>query len=64
MEIRELEKALFLYGGNMEKIKRPVKVSRAEKKVLSDKNEQQNTQEQFENIYDKLDEIVNYINNQ
>ena len=64
MEIGEREIALFLYGGNMEKIKRPVKVSRAEKKVLSDKNEQQNTQEQFENIYDKLDEIVNYINNQ
>ena len=64
MEIGELEIALFLYGGNMDYIKRPVKVSRAEKKVLSAKNEQQNTQEQFENIYDKLDEIVKYINNQ
>ena len=62
MEIGELEIALFLYGGNMEKIKRPAKVSRAEKQVLTPKNEQQNTQAQFENIYDKLDEIVNYIN--
>ena len=48
----------------MEKIKRPKKVTRAEKQVLTPRNEQQNTQEQFENIYDKLDEIVNYINNQ
>ena len=47
----------------MEKIKRPKKVTRAEKQVLTPRNEQQNTQEQFENIYDKLDEIVNYINN-
>ena len=48
----------------MEYIERPAKVSRAQKQVLKPRNEQQNTQEQFEKLYDKLDEIVNYINNQ
>lgn len=42
----------------MEYIERPTKVARAEKKVLSAKNEQKNTEEQFANIYDKLDELV------
>lgn len=61
MEIGELEIALFLYGGNMENIKRPKQVSRAEKQVLSDKNAQQNTQEQFETIYDYLDALKDMI---
>lgn len=42
----------------MENIKRPKQVSRAEKQVLSDKNAQQNTQEQFETIYNYLDALV------
>lgn len=46
----------------MEKIKRPIKVPRAEQAILSDKNFQANVKEQFERIYDKLDEIVEYIN--
>ena len=46
----------------MEKIQRPKTVTRAERQVLTPKNEQQITQEQFERIYDKLDEIVEYIN--
>ena len=41
----------------MEYIERPVKVSRAEKQVLKPRNEQQNTEEQFEKIYDYLDRI-------
>ena len=41
----------------MEKIKRPVQVSRAEKQVLTPKNEQKNTQEQFTEIYDYLDDV-------
>ena len=45
----------------MEKIKRPAKVSRAEKQVLTPKNEQQNTQAQFEIVYDKVDEIIDKI---
>jgi hypothetical protein len=61
MEIGELEIALFLYGGNMENIKRPKQVSRAEKQVLSDKNAQQNAQEQFETIYDYLDALKDMI---
>ena len=49
--------------GNMEKIQRPKKVTRAERQVLTPKNEQQLTQEQFERTYDKLDEIVDVIAN-
>ena len=45
----------------MENIKRPKQVSRAEKQVLSDKNAQQNAQEQFETIYDYLDELKDMI---
>lgn len=45
----------------MENIKRPKQVSRAEKQVLSDKNAQQNTQEQFETIYDYLDALKDMI---
>lgn len=45
----------------MEKIKRPKQVSRAEKQVLSDKNAQQNTQEQFETIYNYLDALKDMI---
>lgn len=59
MEIGELEKiALFLYGGNMNLIERPKQVNKAEKQVLSERNSQQIMQEQFERIYDKLDELV------
>ena len=41
----------------MEYIKRPKQVSRAEKQVLTPKNEQKNTQEQFDTIYDYLDDV-------
>ena len=46
----------------MEKIKRPIKVPRAEQAILSDKNFQANVKEQFERIYDKLDEIADEFN--
>jgi hypothetical protein len=64
MEIGELEIALFLYGGNMEYIQRPKKVSRQDKQVISEKQFRENTDKQFENVYNKLDEIVkaeNYV---
>lgn len=64
MEIGELEIALFLYGGNMEYIQRPKKVLRQDKQVISEKQFKENTDKQFEKIYDKLDEIVtaeNYV---
>lgn len=48
----------------MKKIKRPIEVSRAEQAILTDKNFQANVKQELKNIYDKLDEIVNYINNQ
>lgn len=41
----------------MEYIERPAKVSRAEKQVLKPRNEQKNTEEQFEKIYNYLDEV-------
>ena len=41
----------------MEYIERPAKVSRAEKQVLKPRNEQKNTEEQFEKIYDYLDDV-------
>lgn len=62
MEIGELEIALFLYGGNMEYIQRPKKVSRQDKQVISEKQFRENTDKQFEKVYDKLDEIVNAEN--
>ena len=43
----------------MEKIKRPIKVPRAEQAILTDKNFQANVKEQFETIYDYLDTIAN-----
>lgn len=46
----------------MEYIERPKKVTRAEKQVLKPKNEQENTEKQFNNVYDKLDELVNIGN--
>lgn len=46
----------------MEKIKRPVKATRAESKVLTEKNFQQNVNEQLENVYDKLDELTDFAN--
>lgn len=48
----------------MEYIQRPKKVSRQDKQVISEKQFKENTDKQFEKIYDKLDEIVkaeNYI---
>ena len=47
----------------MEKIKRPLQVSRAEKQVLTPKNEQKNTQEQFTVIYDYLDDVQESFDN-
>ena len=64
MEIRELEIALFLYGGNMEYIQRPKEVSKLDKRILTEKNFQENTSKELLNIYNKLDELVdaeNYI---
>ena len=45
----------------MEKIKRPIKVPRAEQAILSDKNFQANVKQQFEVTYDKVDEIIEKI---
>lgn len=46
----------------MEKIKRPVKATRAESNVLTEKNFQKNVNEQLENVYDKLDELTDFAN--
>lgn len=64
MEIRELEIALFLYGGNMEYIQRPKEVSKLDKRILTEKNFQENTSKELLNIYNKIDELVdaeNYV---
>lgn len=45
----------------MDYIQRPAKVSRAEKQVLKPRNEQKNTEEQFEKIYDYLDDVKEQI---
>ena len=48
----------------MEYIQRPKKVSKQDKQVISEKQFKENTEKQFEKIYDKLDEIVkaeNYV---
>lgn len=45
----------------MEKIKRPVKLNKNDMQVLSEKNFKKNTDEQFETVYDKVDEIVDKI---
>ena len=63
MEIRELRKStLYFYGGNMEKIKRPKKVSRNESSYLTNEAYQDLVNNQLKNIYDKLDEIVESLN--
>ena len=64
MEIRELGIALFLYGGNMEYIQRPKEVSKLDKRILTEKNFQENTSKELLNIYNKIDELVdaeNYV---
>ncbi len=45
----------------MEKIKRPEK-NKSQVKLMDNKNLQEYIEEQFKNIYDKLDEIVECIN--
>lgn len=48
----------------MEYIERPKKVSRQDKQVISEKQFRENTDKQFKNVYNKLDEIVkaeNYV---
>lgn len=47
----------------MEKIKRPKKVEKFQQKYLSNEKFQDYTKKQFENIYDKIDEIINKLNN-
>lgn len=47
----------------MEKIERPVKISKMDKQVISEKNYKENTDKQLGKIYDKLDEIVNAFSN-
>lgn len=46
----------------MEKVKRPKKLSREENNIMTQKNLQENITQQLSNIYDKLDEVVEYIN--
>lgn len=46
----------------MEKIERPKKVSKLDKQILSKKNFEENADNQFDKIYDKLDEIVELSN--
>lgn len=47
----------------MEKIKRPKKVEKFQQKYLSNEKFQDYVRKQFETIYEKLDEIVNKLNN-
>lgn len=46
----------------MEKIERPKKVSKLDKQILSKKNFEENTDNQLDKIYDKLDELVDKLN--
>lgn len=46
----------------MEKVKKPKQVEKAQKNYLSNEKYQEYAENQFKNIYSKLDEIVNYIN--
>ena len=47
----------------MEKIKRPKVVEKSQKNHLSNEKYQEFSEQQFKNIYDKLDEIVEKMNN-
>ncbi len=58
----ESRNALFKYGENMEKIKRPKKVNRGENVYLTNERFQDYVKNQFNLIFDKLDEIVEEIN--
>lgn len=46
----------------MEKIERPKQVSKLDKQILTKKNFEENTDKQINNIYDKVDEIVDLLN--
>lgn len=47
----------------MENIERPKKVPKAQTSYLTNDKYQELVNEQLKRIYDKLDEIVSYINN-
>lgn len=47
----------------MEKIKRPKKVEKFQQKYLSNEKFQDYVKRQFDSIYNKLDEIVEKLNN-
>lgn len=47
----------------MEKVKRPKRVSREGSNYLNNEDYQEYAEKQFKNIYEKLDEIVNKLNN-
>ena len=49
--------------GFMEKVKRPKKVQKTQKNYLSNEKYQDFAENQFKNIYDKLDEIIEKLNN-
>lgn len=63
--LKESRNALFLLwkGGSMEKVKRPKRVSKEGSSYLSNEEYQEYAEKQFKNIYEKLDEIVNKLNN-
>lgn len=46
----------------MEKIKRPKTVEKSQKNYLSNEKFQEFSEQQFQNIYNKLDEIVEFLN--
>lgn len=48
-------------GENMDLIKRPKKVQRAEKGYMTNEKYQDYSEEQFKTIYDKIDEIIKKI---
>lgn len=50
-------------GENMEKITRPKKVSKREKHYLTNEKYQDFAEKQFKTIYDKIDEIIEKLNN-
>jgi uncharacterized FlaG/YvyC family protein len=46
----------------MEKIKRPIEVPKAQASYLTNEKYQEYVNEQLQVIYDKIDEIISYIN--
>lgn len=46
----------------MEKISRPKKLSKEDRKLLSNERYQEYAEKQFKIIYDKIDEIIEKIN--